>query len=111
ALLVVLGNKNETVVQVQTEKVQTRTLTQTVLATGKIYPEIQVLISPEVSGEIIELPVKEGMRVSPGDLLMRIKPDIYVAARDRAAAGLASTQANLTQGESEYKRAKELFTK
>jgi len=111
ALLVVLGTKNETVVQVQTEKVKTRTLTQTVLATGKIYPEIQVLISPEVSGEIIELPVKEGMRVSPGDLLMRIKPDIYVAARDRAAAGLASTQASLTQGEAEYKRATELFAK
>lgn len=111
ALLVVLGSKNETVVPVQTEKVQARTLTQTVLATGKIYPEIQVLISPEVSGEIIELPVKEGMRVDRGDLLMRIKPDIYMAARDRAAAGLASMQASLTQGEAEYKRAKELFQK
>lgn len=111
ALLVVLGSKNETVVGVQTEKVASRTLTQTVLATGKIYPEVQVLISPEVSGEIIELPVKEGMRVGRGDLLMRIKPDIYVAAKDRAAAGLASAQANLTQGEAEYKRAKELFSK
>jgi HlyD family secretion protein len=111
ALLVVLGNKNETVVQVQTETVKARTLTQTVLATGKIYPELQVLISPEVSGEIIELPVKEGMRVDRGDLLMRIKPDLYIAAKDRAAAGLASTQASLTQGEAEYKRAKELFAK
>jgi HlyD family secretion protein len=111
ALLVVLGTRNETVVSVQTEKVKARTLTQTVLATGKIYPELQVLISPEVSGEIIELPVKEGMKVKRGDLLMRIKPDIYMAARDRAAAGLASTQASLTQGEAEYKRAKELYAK
>lgn len=111
ALLVILGSKNEPVVQIQTEKVAMRTVTQTVLATGKIHPEIQVLISPEVSGEITELPVKEGMRVTRGDLLMRIKPDIYVAARDRAAAGLASARANLSQGESEQKRANELFQK
>ena len=62
ALLVILGSKKEDVVSVQTEEVKSRTLTQTVLATGKIYPEVQVLISPEVSGEIIDLPVKEGMR-------------------------------------------------
>ncbi len=111
ALLVILGSKNEPVVAVQTEKIAKRTVTQTVLATGKIYPEVQVLISPEVSGEITTLPVKEGQRVSKGDLLMRIKPDIYVAARERAAAGLASAKANLTQGESELKRAKELFQK
>lgn len=111
ALLVILGSKNEPVISVQTEKIAKRTITQTVLATGKIYPEIQVLISPEVSGEITDLPVKEGQRVSKGDLLMRIKPDIYVAARERAAAGLASAKANLGQGESEFKRAKELFEK
>ncbi|HLB00247.1 MAG TPA: efflux RND transporter periplasmic adaptor subunit [Bacteroidota bacterium] len=111
ALLVVLGSKNEPVIPVQVEKVTSRTVTQTVLSTGKIYPEIQVLISPEVSGEIIELPVKEGMKVAKGDLLVRIKPDIYIAAKDRADAGLKSAQANLTQGESEYNRAKELFLK
>ncbi len=111
ALLVILGGKNEEVVQVQTEKVGLRTITQTVLSTGKIYPEIQVLISPEVSGEITELPVKEGQRVAKGDLLMKIKPDIYVASRERAAAGLASAKAGLTQGESEFKRATELFQK
>lgn len=111
ALLVILGSKGEPVVAVQTEKVSSRTITQTVLATGKIYPEIQVAITPEVSGEIIDLPVREGMKVAKGDLLMRIKPDIYVAAKDRAAAGLASAKANLSQGESEYNRAKELFQK
>jgi len=111
ALLVILGNKNEPVIPVQIEKVSSRTVTQTVLSTGKIYPEIQVLISPEVSGEIIDLPVREGMGVAKGDLLMRIKPDIYVAAKDRADAGLKSAQANLNQGISENNRAKELFKK
>ena len=57
-VLVVLGSKKEPVVSVQTEKVERRTITQSVTATGKIYPEVQVAITPEVSGEIIELPVK-----------------------------------------------------
>jgi HlyD family secretion protein len=111
ALLVILGSKNEPIIPVQVEKVAARTVTQTVLSTGKIYPEVQVLISPEVSGEIISLPVKEGMRVRKGDLLMRIKPDIYVAAKDRADAGLNSAQASLNQSRSEHNRATELFQK
>ena len=110
-LLVILGNKREPVFTVQTEKVERRTVTQTVTATGKISPEIQVNITPEVSGEITTLPVKEGMRVKKGDLLMKIKPDIYAAQRDRAAAELTSTKASLQKSESEYKRAKELFAK
>ena len=110
-LLVILGNKREPVFTVQTEKVERRTVTQTVTATGKISPEIQVNITPEVSGEITTLPVKEGMRVKKGDLLIKIKPDIYAAQRDRAAAELTSTKASLQKSESEYKRAKELFTK
>lgn len=110
-LLVILGSKKEPVFTVQTEKVERRTVTQTVTATGKIYPEVQVIITPEVSGEIILLPVKEGMRVDRGDLLMKIKPDIYNALRDRASAGLASAKASLSRSESEYKRANELFNK
>jgi HlyD family secretion protein len=111
ALLVILGSKRETVYQVQTEKVQKRTITQTVTATGKIYPEVQVVITPEVSGEIITLPVREGVRVHRGDLLMKIKPDIYLAMRDRASAGLSSARASLQKSEAEYKRAKDLFAK
>jgi len=110
-LLVILGNKREAVFSIQTEKVERRTITQVVTATGKIYPEIQVNITPEVSGEITTLPVKEGMRVSKGDLLMKIKPDIYVAQKDRAAAELASAKAGLQKSESEHRRAKELFAK
>jgi HlyD family secretion protein len=110
-LLVVLGSKREVVVSVQTEKIAKRTITQSVTATGKIQPEVQVVITPEVSGEIILLPVKEGMKVKKGDNLMKIKPDIYVAMRDQANAGLVSAKASLDRAKSEYNRAQELFKK
>jgi HlyD family secretion protein len=110
-LLVILGSKKETVVTVQTEKVVRRSITQTVTATGKIYAEVQVVITPEVSGEIIELPVKAGNRVKKGDLLMKIKPDIYMAERDRANAQLSSAKASLEKSDSERKRSRELFAK
>ncbi len=111
ALFVLLGTKKENVVTIQTEKVQHRTITQSVTATGKIYPEVQVIITPEVSGEIIALPVKEGNRVQRGDLLMKIKPDIYMALRDQAASGLSSARASMTKSQTDYKRAQELFNK
>jgi HlyD family secretion protein len=110
-LLVVLGSKREPVYTVQTEKAVRRTITQTVTATGKIYPEVQVTITPEVSGEIIDLPVKEGVNVRRGQELVRIKPDIYAAMRDQSAATLASAKAGLQRSEAEYKRSKELFAK
>ncbi len=110
-LLVVLGSKKETITTVQTEKIAKRTITQVVTATGKIYPEVQVVITPEVSGEIIELPVKEGMKVKRGTLLMKIKPDIYVAMRDQAASGLASAKASLARVEADYQRSKDLSVK
>src|SRR5213594_4011188 len=78
--------KREVVITVQTEKVERRNLTELVVATGKIQPVLQVKISPEVSGEIIELPIKEGQKVKKGDLLLRIKPDFYLASRRSAEA-------------------------
>lgn len=111
AVLVIMGSKKEPVISVQTEKVQRRTITQTVVATGKISPEVQVIITPEVSGEITSLPVKEGMKVRRGDLLMKIKPDIYVAQRDRAMAEQSSAKASLDRSASEYRRTQELFDK
>ncbi|MBX2991415.1 MAG: efflux RND transporter periplasmic adaptor subunit [Bacteroidetes bacterium] len=106
-----LGSKKEPIVSVQTEKVKRHTITQVVTATGKIQPEIQVKISPEVSGEIVDLPVKEGQKVRKGDVLMKIKPDVYVAQRDQYAAGLLSAKATLSRAEPEYNRIKELFSK
>ena len=117
-LIVLLGSKRENVVSVQTEKVQRKSITQIVTASGKIQPETSVKINAEVSGELILIPVKEGQNVKKGDLLVRIKPDIYQAAVDGAEAGLVAakaalglSQASLDKAESEYKRAQELREK
>jgi HlyD family secretion protein len=117
-LLVLLGSKREPVITVQTEKVAKRTITQTVSASGKIQPEVLVNISPEVSGEIIELPVKMGQHVKRGDLLVRIKPDTYMAARDQskavlnsAIANLELAKANFDKATSDYKRSEDLHKK
>lgn len=111
-----LLRQREPVITVQTEKVTRRNLTELVVANGRIQPVVQVKISPEVSGEIIELPVKEGQRVSKGDLLLRIKPDYYEANRRSAEAGFLSSssartlaEANLRKAEAEFKRIDELY--
>ncbi|MGE5351715.1 MAG: efflux RND transporter periplasmic adaptor subunit [Acidobacteriota bacterium] len=116
-LLVFSGNK-EQIIPVQTESVQKRNITQKVSATGKINPEYQVIITPEVTGEIVELPVKEGDVVKKGQLLIKIKPDTYMAARDRAAATLESAKAGLQRSKAvldkvaaDYKRIQELYKK
>jgi len=110
-------HKHDPVVIVQTEKVARRNLTQIVVANGKIQPVLEVTISPEVSGEIIELPVKEGQQVNKGDLLLKINPDIYIAAVNQAKAGYeaaeaseASARANLEKAMSDYDRNKQLFS-
>jgi HlyD family secretion protein len=110
-LLVILGSKRETVFTVQTEKVQRRTITQIVSATGKIQPEVQVKINAEVSGEIITLAVREGQRVAKGQLLVRIKPDAYQAGMDRALASTAMSEANLHKADADFKRTTDLYAK
>src|SRR2546423_13133279 len=107
--------KHEAEITVQTEKAVRRNVTELVVANGKIQPVIQVKISPEVSGEIIELPVKEGQAVKKGDLLVKIKPDFYIGARNQseasfksAEAGQATAEANLRKALAEYKRNVEL---
>jgi HlyD family secretion protein len=103
-------------IRVQTEKIARRTLTETVIANGKIYPVMQVHISPEVSGEITALPVQEGQFVHKGDLLLKINPDVYVAGLKQSQAGYESSlaakttaEANLEKAEADFKRNKELF--
>jgi HlyD family secretion protein len=107
--------KREVVITVQTEKVERRNLTELVVATGKIQPVLQVKISPEVSGEIIELPVKEGQKVKKGDLILKIKPDFYVASRNQAKASYESSmaardsaEASLRKAEAEFRRNQDL---
>ena len=122
-LVVLLGltalvflKKRDIVLTVQTEKVARRGLTELVLANGRIQPVLQIKISAEVSGEIIDLPVKEGQKVKKGDLLVKIKPDVYVAAVNQAKAlcessqaGKAQAVASLEKAEADYIRNKDLF--
>lgn len=102
--------------EVETSEAKLKTITQIVSASGKIQPEVEVILRPEVSGEIIELPVKEGDYVDKGDLLVRIKPDIYQARIKETNASLLTqkarmeqARANLLDAESVYKQNKQLY--
>jgi HlyD family secretion protein len=115
-ILLAIFKKRVPVITVQTEKAARHSLTNIVVANGKIQPVVQVSISPEVSGEIIELPVKEGQQVKKGDLLVKINPDIYIAAVNQAKANYessiaakASAVANLEKAQADYDRNLELF--
>jgi HlyD family secretion protein len=103
-------------VKVAVENVEKRTIIETITANGKIQPEKEVKISPDVAGEIVELTVKEGDNVEKGQLLCRIKPDIYVSQRDRSLAAISSAKARQAQSEAQFiqaelsfKRSKQLY--
>jgi HlyD family secretion protein len=105
-------------IEVETGYAHKRTVIETVTASGKIQPEVEVKMSPEVSGEIIEVNVVEGQQVSEGDVLVRINPDIYESAITRARAavnsaksGLAQSRAALVEAEKLWKRNQVLFEK
>src|SRR5467141_728998 len=114
----IIWSKREKPIPVTTEKAIRKTIVQTVSATGKVQPETEVKISPEVAGEIIELPVEDGKRVKQGDLLVRIKPDSYKALVEQQEAAISAAKAtNLQQKatmlktEHDFKRAEDLFGK
>jgi len=103
---------------VETAEAKLKTITQLVSASGKIQPEVEVIIRPDVSGEIIELAVNEGDFVKKGDLLVRIKPDIYQARIDELNAALLTqkarleqTRASMIQAEAAHLKNKELYEK
>jgi HlyD family secretion protein len=107
--------KPETI-EVVVEKPERRTVVESVTANGKIQPEIEIKISSEVSGELIELNIREGDQVKKGQLLCRIKPDTYVSIKERTIAAvnsskarLTQTQAQLQQSELTFNRSKQLF--
>jgi HlyD family secretion protein len=117
-IALVVSSKREKPIPVTTEKAIRKTIVQTVSATGKVQPETEVKISPEVAGEIIELPVDDGKSVKKGDLLVRIKPDSYKAIVEQQEAAISAAKAtNLQQKatmlktEHDFKRAEDLFTK
>ncbi|MDQ8204554.1 efflux RND transporter periplasmic adaptor subunit [Pelagicoccus sp. SDUM812003] len=110
--------KGDTVTEVTVGKAQRGDITATVTATGKIYPEVEVKISSEVGGEIVELPVKDGQKVEKGDLLVRVNPDTLEAQVLQQEAALRATQANseeararMLQSELDLKRLKNLYDK
>ena len=117
----VFGKKEGT--KVTAEKVQPRTITEIVNASGKIYPVIEVKVSPDISGEITELTVQEGDSVTKGQIVARIYADIYSIQANQAASGVAQSQAQvanaqaaleafkaqLDQSEKTYKMQKQLF--
>lgn len=92
--------------EVYTQKATTRTIIELVSATGKIQPETELKLSSDVSGEITEMTVKEGDQVKKGDLLCRIKPDLYVSAIDRVNANVNTTKANLKTAQAQLEQAK-----
>ena len=95
--------------KVAVENAEKRTIVETITANGKIQPEKEVKISPDVSGEIVELTVKEGYHVEKGQLLLRIKPDNYISQKDRSLAEISSAQARRAQAEAQYVQAELSF--
>ena len=110
-ILAIIGKRvgwfgKEETFEVAIEKGGKRTITETITANGKVQPETEIKLTPEVSGEIVDLNVKEGEYVTKGELLVKIKPDIYVSAVDRARASLNSAKARLEQAEAQYLQSK-----
>ena len=103
--------KTEDSLEVETEKVKRRSITETVSASGKIQPEVEIKISPDVSGEIVELLVKEGDRVNKGDLLLKIKPDIYKSILERNKASVNTAKANLAKSKAQLAESKARFNR
>jgi HlyD family secretion protein len=101
----VIGNKDKGK-SVEIANVTATTIVETVSATGKIQPEIEVKIASMVSGEIISLPIKEGQVVKKGDLLVKINPDLYTSGLNRSVANLSATKSGLTQADASYNEAK-----
>ncbi len=120
-LLVILGLvgrrfSGPSATRVEVVTVEMRTVTQTVTASGRVQPEVEITISPDVSGEIVQLPVVEGQQVQKGELLARIKSDFYQAQVEQAEAQLSQAKANLAEREANLllqeqtvKRQRELY--
>ena len=104
-----IGKEESTKVELST--VERKTITETVIASGKIQPEVEVKISVEVSGEIIELPFQEGAQVKKGDLLVKINPDLFIAAVNRARASMNTAKASLASSKAQFIEAEKNFNR
>src|SRR3982751_5290242 len=88
-------------IKVSAEKATTRSITEVVTASGKVFPEVEVKVSPDISGEIVELDVQEGDTVKKGQVLAKIYADIYASQRDQAAAIVAQSEAQVSNAKSQ----------
>jgi HlyD family secretion protein len=114
----VISSRREKPIPVTTEKAARRTIVETVSATGKVQPETEVKISPEVAGEIIELPVEDGKKVKKGDLILKIRPDTYKAILEEQQAAISTAEsvsgqqkAAMEKAGQDLVQAKDLFQK
>src|SRR5258705_1750161 len=117
-IALIVAGRREKPIPVTTDKAVRRTIVQTVSATGKVQPETEVKISPEVAGEIIDLPVEDGKAINKGDLLVKVRPDSYKALLEQQEAAISSAKAtNLQQKatmmktEQDLKRADDMYSK
>ncbi|MDD3875170.1 MAG: efflux RND transporter periplasmic adaptor subunit [Bacteroidales bacterium] len=113
-ILLVIAKKagwigSEPLTEIYTEKVTVRTIVETVSANGKIQPEVEVKISPDVSGEIVDIFVKEGDKVQRGDILAKINPDIYLSNLDQIAASVNQQKAALANARARQSQAEAQF--
>ena len=117
-VVIVVKQNRDTAVEVTVEKASTRTLIETVVANGKIQPALDVKISPYISGEVVELFVREGNYVYKGDILAKIDPTLYIsnfeqveASVNTAKANMANTRARLVQAEAQFEKSKVDFNR
>ena len=115
-ILAIIGKKQgwfgkALTIKVAVENAEKRAIIETITANGKIQPEKEVKISPDVSGEIVELTIKEGYSVEKGQLLLRIKPDTYISQKDRSLAAISSARARLAQSEAQFTQAELSFNR
>ena len=113
-IVAIVGKKSgtfgkEKLLTVTTEKAELRQIIEKVTANGKIQPETEVKISPDVSGEIVDLRVKEGDFVNKGDLLLKIKPDTYISMKERATASLNTAKAQLSSATAQFETNKLVY--
>lgn len=95
--------------EVNTQKAELKTITETVSASGKIQPEVEVKISPDVSGEIVDLFVKEGQEVKKGEVLCKINPLLYISNKERTEASVNTSKANLANSKARLLQSKAAF--
>ncbi len=111
-VMAVIGSKKgKSAIQVTAEKIEKRSIVEVIPANGKIKPVVEVKISPDVSGEIIELNYKEGEYIKRGDLIIKIKQDVYISMKERSEASLNSVKAQLTQMQAQFVQIEQAYTR